>query len=143
MKINVKRDSIWVPDWEGNLELPEKDQIRFHHRFLTTDERDIYIYVEDIRIKDLKDITGEEDDRKWIQNKKGITKAVVTKIENLILVDEKGKETTIDTIDKFYEAPDAFPGLTMLLEGYCLGLVARVDSKNLEPLSGATSKATT
>ena len=143
MKINVKRDSIWVPDWEGNLDLPEKDQIRFHHRFLTTDERDIYIYVEDIRIKDLKDITGEEDDRKWIQNKKGITKAVVTKIENLILVDEKGKETTIDTIDKFYEAPDAFPGLTMLLEGYCLGLVARVDSKNLEPLSGATSKATT
>ena len=143
MKINVKRDSIWVPDWEGNLDLPEKDQIRFHHRFLTADERDTYIYVEDLRVKDFRDIEGKEDDRKVINDKKGITKAIVTKIENLITVDDKGKEETIDTIVKFYACPNAFPSLQSLLEDYCSNTTARVDSKNLEPLSGATSKATT
>ena len=137
MRINVKRNSIWIPDWEDNKKLPEKEQIRFHHRYLTTDERDIYIFVEDIQVKDLTATDGD-DNRKWVQNKKGITKAVITKIENLILVDEKGKETAIDNIEKFYSAPDAFPVLTVLLESYCLGLVARVDSKNSEPLSGAT-----
>lgn len=135
MRINVKKDSIWIPDWEDNKKLPEKDQIRFHHRFLTADERDIYVYVEDMQIKNL---TDKEDNRKWIQNKKGIAKAVITKIENLVFVDEKGKEEKIDTIEKYYASPDAIPALTYILESYCLGLVARVDSKNSEPLSGAT-----
>jgi len=140
MRINVKRDSIWTPDWEKNKKLPEKEQIRFHHRYLTTDERDIYIYVEDMKVVDL---TAEDDNRKWIQDKKGIAKAIVTKIENLTLVDEKGKEQHIDKIEQFYDAPDAFPALAMLLEGYCLSLVARQDSKNSEPPSGAASKDTT
>jgi len=99
MRINVKRDSIWTPDWEKNKKLPEKEQIRFHHRYLTTDERDIYIYVEDMKVVDL---TAEDDNRKWIQDKKGIAKAIVTKIENLTLVDEKGKEQHIDKIEQFY-----------------------------------------
>ena len=136
MKINVKRNSIWIPDWEDNKKLPEKEQIRFHHRYLTLDERDEFIYIESATVEQVQ--LEESGNRKFIQDKKGIAQRITTKIENLVMVDENGKEEKLDTIDKFYSAPDAFSELKVFYEAYCISLSARVDSKNSGAPSGAT-----
>lgn len=146
MKIHYKKSDIFVPEWNDNKKLPEGDQIKFHHKFLTTVERKTFIYWKDRTegqmaalsvIADIENMTQEEqykvlerDDRALVQNAEGIARAIVTKIENLEMEDEEGKVQKIDTIAKFYNAPDAYPALRAELEALCLRLSARADSKN-------------
>ena len=127
MKIHVRKENTFIPTWEGNDKLPKEEQIVFHHRYLKTGERREYIYLEDATMKDISE--GEVMNRKMVQNAQGITKAIVTKIDNLILVTD-GKEQKIETIEAFYETPDAFPGLLAEVEANMLNATAAVDSKN-------------
>ena len=147
MKIHYKKSDIFIPEWNDNKKLPPDEQIKFHHRFLTVEERKKYVYWDDYTEGQMTVLSAlaaaekmsideqvsalEKDDRKFVQDGKGIAKAIITKIEGLILVDEETKkEEKIDTIAKFYSALDAFPGLNFELEKYCLGASARADSKN-------------
>lgn len=146
MKIHYKKSDIFVPYWNDNKKEKPENQIKFHHRFLTVEERKRFVYWEDYTEGQITVISVlaaadklsvddqikalEKDDRKFVQNGMGIAKMIVTKIENLVLVDESGKEEKIDTIEKFYAAIDAFPGLRFELERYCLGVSAKADSKN-------------
>lgn len=147
MKIHYKKSDTFVPEWNDNKSLPEKDQVKFHHRFLTTEERSRFVYWEPYTegqvaklmaigsIDKMDEAEAEKAisraDRKYIQDSKGIAKTITTGIDNLILKDdEDGTEYTIDTIDKFYKAVDACPALRAEYEQYCLNLSAKVDSKN-------------
>ena len=143
MVINVKKEDIFIPEWNGNQDLPDAEQIKFYHRFLTTDERERYCYIKNFtegKMQRLFDIVQkpefdieayvENNDREVIRDKRGIAKAIVTKIENLVLENETGGKETVNTIEGFYNAPDAYSGLRAELEGYVLNLSAKVDSKN-------------
>ena len=146
MKIHYKKSDIFIPEWNDNKKLPEGEQIKVHHRFLTTLERKTFVYWKDrtegqmaalSAIANIDDMTQEDqykilerDDRALIQNSEGIARAIVTKIENLEMEDETGKVHKIETIDQFYKAPDAYPALRAEIEAKCLSMSARADSKN-------------
>jgi len=127
MKITARRENTYIPEWNGNVELPKEDQVVIHYRYLKTGERREYQRLEDVTLKNL----AEEDmlDRKVVQDAAGITKAIVTKIENLILVID-GTEEAVETVEDFYDAPDAFPELRSEVESFLLNETAAVDSKN-------------
>ena len=141
MVINVKKEDIFIPAWNGNRELPDAEQIKFYHRFLTTAERDKYLYWKNYtegqvaallsasNADDIDDFIAR-DDREYVQNRQGMARAIVTKIENLSLHYGDGSEEVVGTIEAFYKAPDAFAELRAELEAYVLTLSARVDSKN-------------
>jgi len=146
MKIHYKKSDIFIPEWNGNKKLPKEEQIKFHHRFLTTEERKSFVYWEDytegqmtilssLAVADKMTEKEQEnalakDDRRFVQDAKGIALAVVEKIENFSLVSEDNKETKITDIKTFYKGIDAYTNLRAELEQYCLGLSARADSKN-------------
>jgi hypothetical protein len=146
MKIYYRKDDIFIPTWEKNNELPQDDQIKFHHRYLSTAERKKFIYWENYTegqmltfstMNNADKMTQEEqvdalskNTRRFIQDAEGIARAVTTKIDGLEMVDPAGNVHKIDTIDKFYKAPDAFAALRAEYEAYCLTLSARGDSKN-------------
>jgi hypothetical protein len=145
MKIYYRKDDIFIPTWEKNNELPYDDQIKFHHRYLSTAERKKYVYWEDytegqvLAFTTMNNATMTQDEqvealakdtRRFVQDAEGIARTVTTKIEGLEMVDPAGNVHKIDTIAKFYNAPDAFSALRAEYEAYCLTLSARGDSKN-------------
>ena len=146
MQIHYKKSDIFIPEWNDNKKQPAGEQIKFHHTFISAGERDEFIYFEpftegkmqilySMSKPEMTDEDGEKvlekNDRKFIQDKQGIAKRVTTKIENLEMVDDENKKVhKIDTIEKFYDAPDAFPGLKGEYEAYCIELTARADTKN-------------
>lgn len=141
MEVRIKREDVWYPNWNGNLDLPESERVAFHHGFLTVEDRDRFQYLKPATQGQL--MTGKGLDREWIQDGKGIAKAVVTKIDNLTVVDGSTKNK-VDTIEKFYAQPDAFEELPMLLEAHLLDVTARIaESKNLTSGSDAGSSSTT
>lgn len=42
MVIEVRKEATFVPEWNGNRELPESEQIQVVHRFLTPGEKQKY-----------------------------------------------------------------------------------------------------
>lgn len=147
MKVQYKRNDIFIPEWNGNQTLPDNEQIKFHHRFLTVEERKKYIYLEPwtqggaTKVQSLIMDESLSEDQKWaqfadtnqrkfVQDARGIAKAITKSIDNLILVDEEGKENPIDTVEKLYGAVDAHAELVAEYEAHCLGITARADSKN-------------
>lgn len=142
MIINVKRANVFIPEFNGNRDLPDNEQIKFHHGFLTTEEREEFVYVKNFTqggVDKLVSLVGkdfdldtyaEANDREVVQDSKGIAKKITTKIENLVIEDESGAKETLDTIEKFYAAPDAFSHMRAEYESYVLNLSAKADSKN-------------
>jgi len=139
--INVKKEDIFIPEWNKNREQPDHEQIKIYHRFLSTAERERYIYLKNytegsaaklIASSDTDDMDDVfvEYSREFVQDSRGIAMAIITKIENLVLLYDDGREEEVSTIEAFYKTPDAFPGLRAELEGQMLNLSAKADSKN-------------
>jgi hypothetical protein len=45
-RINVSNEGRFVPEWEGNRDLPEEDQLYVEYTCLTHDERKKYVHFE-------------------------------------------------------------------------------------------------
>lgn len=127
MEINIQKNGFYIPKWRGNRELPEKEQIKFHYRFLSNDERDTYIYLQPVTLKQIDE--GNALDREYVQDGKGIAKAITTKIDNLNIVAD-GKKEQITDIDTFYSY--SFPLLASEYESRLLNVSQVVESKNAE-----------
>jgi hypothetical protein len=126
MKVEVLKEKTFEPRYRGNLKLPESERIRVFHRFLTPDERSRYIYTKPM------DIGSKSDGRiDYVQDEKGITKAIVTKIENYSIISD-GIEVKIDTADKLYTTPGVSPNLIVEIESYCLLASPEVQKVPLE-----------
>lgn len=99
MIIEVKNSDIFIPKYGGNDKLPEGEQVKVHHRFLLPGERKKYIYTQPVKVDKLK---GEVDSKvEVVQDEEGITRAIVTKIENLNI--KCGKKTVkVDSVEKMY-----------------------------------------
>ena len=127
MEIQINKFGSYVPKWRGNKTLPEKEQIKFHFRYLTNDERDQYIYLTPVTLKQIDE--GNALDRSYVQDGKGIAKAVTTKIENLV-INADGKKEEIKDIETFYKY--SFPLLASEYESHLLNVSQVVESKNAE-----------
>ena len=130
MKISLKQSDTFIPDYGDNLTLPEEDQIKFHFRFLGSATRQQYQYLEDIEItQELAEGSGQVGNRKLIQNAKGMTKAMVTRIDNLDIEYDDGTKAEVKDIAEFYTR--AMPVvLVALVEEHMLNATAEVDTKN-------------
>lgn len=88
MKLNLKLKDIYIPDWKGNKDLPEDEQIKITFRYITLADREV---LSD-KNASLMDITKKV----WDKN--------VEKIEGLeMTVDDKSVEFIPSMI---YELPD-------------------------------------
>ena len=131
MEIQIRKHGSYIPKWRGNRELSEKEQIVFHYRYLTNDERSDYIYLQPITLKQVSD--DDALNREYVQDGKGIAKTVTTKIDNLI-IDADGKKEEIKDIETFYKY--SFPLLAAEYETHLLNASQVIESKNSKSPSG-------
>lgn len=94
MKLTLSRKTTYIPEWNGNRDLPEDQQIKVRYRYLTTEERNDFI--------------AYAGDRSIASIAKDIFKSQVDSIENLEI--EIEKETVENpTPDQLLGMPDLYP----------------------------------
>ena len=99
MIIEVKNEDVFIPTFGGNDKLPDGEQIKVKHRFLLPGERKKYIYTKPMQIDK---ISGKLDSSvEYVQDEEGITKAIVTGLENFKIKVGK-KEVEIKTALDMY-----------------------------------------
>ncbi len=144
MKVNVSRQGIYIPKWEGNRKLEESDQMVVEHEFLSHEQRRRYVHVErpnysiEVAGKSDKEIEEQlENQTRMVQfkawdDKEDIAIACKPKIKNL--EDEDGN--AIDTWDKLLKAPQTKENqlsvLVAEITDYLSDLSKEKDSKNSE-----------
>jgi hypothetical protein len=127
--IEVKKEGVFIPKFGGNKTLPESEQIKVKHRFLTVGERDKYIYVKPVKVNQLKGTVDGESEA--IQDMKGIVLAIVTGIDNFELMVGK-KKVKVDTTEKLYNTEGVPNSLVKEIEIYMLNVSPVVDKSFLE-----------
>lgn len=120
MVIDVRNEATFVPTWNGNNELPESEQIRVVHRFLSPGEKQKYYYTEPI------ELSGDKPKSRYVQDLTGHVKAVVTKIENLT-ISVNGKEKKITTGNDLYNIAGVPYMLVAEVERYMMNAEPEVD----------------
>ena len=91
MKVSLKRGFDYVPVWNDNRDLPEKEQIVVHFKFLTGSD-----------IRECQDTSGNYDEEKeW--------SIICEKIDNL--EDDEGEVSSLDVLRK-----EGFAGLWLELK---------------------------
>lgn len=124
MIIEVKKEGVYIPTWKKNNELPETEQIRVTHRYFAPEERKKYIYTTPMQANKLTGAVGW--DVQYIQDEKGITKALVTGIENLTIMSGK-KKIEIKTAEEMYKTEGVPAGLVSDIESGMLIASPEVD----------------
>ena len=115
MRVTIEKRSKFNPKWNGNLNLPEDEQVIVHYDNLPWTERRKYQRSTDPKItvrnwdkKTDREIDRDVDDQlntaeiTVTTDHEGMTKAAHVKIDNL--ADQEGNP--IDTWDKLCAAPD-------------------------------------
>jgi hypothetical protein len=117
MLLTVERELVFEPEYKGNRDLPTDRRIRVVYRYLTAGEERKYRYFEPVEY-DLD--TGKQVNRrrKYIEDRAGIVRSVVIKIDNLSL--KVGDQVVkIDNGNKLYDYPVP-PELVLEIESYIL-----------------------
>lgn len=135
MIIEVKNKDVYIPSYSGNRELPDSEQIKVNHRFLLPGERQKYVYTKDVKVNKLEGTVDSNVEA--IQDMKGITKAIVTDIENLNIKCDK-KTIKVDTIEKMYITSGVPQKLVAEIEINMLLASPEVDDDFLEEPSAST-----
>ena len=91
MVISLSREDKYIPEWRGNRDLPEEEQIVFHFRYLNLEEREKFI-----KIVPAKSDGKEEGNFEFDFDKKAIFKTMTTKIVNLEIM-EGDKTVKLET----------------------------------------------
>ena len=135
MIIEVKNEDIFLPKYGGNKKLPDSEQIKVHHRFLLPGERHKYIYAKPVKVNKLEGTVDSLVDT--VQDEEGITRAIVTKIENLIIKCGK-KSIKVDTAEMMYSTSGVPKGLVAEIEVNMLLASPEVDTDFLSEPSPST-----
>lgn len=121
---------VFVPTWRENDQADPSDQIRFHYRAVTVSIKD------DLMPQEFSYAMGENGQmtpvmKFKIDQKKCLDK-LVTKIENLGYIDEKGTTVYITTVGQLWSAPsEMVSALIDEVFAFLNSLVtARIDEKN-------------
>jgi hypothetical protein len=124
MIVEVVKEKVYVPEWNGNRDLPEADQIKVYHRFLSPSERGKFFYRKPLRIK----VSGEtESSLEYVSDEAGFVKSVVTKIENYA-ISEDGDIKEIKTADQLYSTGGVHQMLVSEIEQALLNDSPQVDT---------------
>jgi hypothetical protein len=129
MKIEVKDREVFIPSWNGNKDAPESDQVKVHYKYLPQGDRSRYIRVE----KETKFSADGKPEMALYQDQAGLTKAMVTLVENLTV----GK-TEVKTANQLYETPGVPAALVAEIEGHMLSAEPEVDADFLPEPSPST-----
>jgi len=127
MIIDVVKEKVYVPEWNGNRELPEEEQIKVTHRFLSPTERKKYYNHEidsDYKVQPKLDPGGH-------------ARAVITKIENLS-INIGGAAKPIRTGADLYTTNGVPWRLTDEIETYLVKEDAEADTNPLQQPSPST-----
>ena len=133
MVIEVEKERVFVPVWNGNRELPESEQIRVTHRFPKAGERKQYIYTKNVQISS----GGEMRDLEYVQDEQGLVKLLVTKIAGLEIQTGK-KKVKVETGAELYDTPGVPVRLVTEIEQYILSASPEVDADFLSKQSPST-----
>lgn len=114
MRIEVAREKVYIPIYNGNRERPVSEQIRVFHRFLTPSERSTFV-----RLAPIKFLNGKMiEEREYIQDEEGIARCIIIKIENLEIA--IGDETVvIDSAAKLFDTASVPYELVQEIKLYC------------------------
>jgi hypothetical protein len=82
MKVQIKRTDTYVPKWNGNRKLPESEQVKVHYHFLSFEEQERLVKV--------------DENNKTVLNFAGGVASQVDTIDNLT-VEADGEEKAITT----------------------------------------------
>lgn len=126
MKIEVVKEKVFEPSYNGNMDLPGPERVRVYHRFLSAAERNKFIYTKPMKIGG-----AESGMVEFVQDEEGISRAIITKIENLEL-DLDGKSVKIETAKALFETEGIPSGLVREIEVYCLTATPEVDKLPLK-----------
>ena len=126
MIVEVLSEKVYIPKWNGNRELPEDEQIKVTHRFFKAGEKKKYIYMKNA-VVDV--VTNEVNSMvEFIVDSEGLTRTLVTKIENLQVHDNaKDKMVNVKTGNDLYTIPGVPEALVVELENYLQGASPEVD----------------
>jgi len=128
MIIQIKKTDVFIPDIEDNLEQPPSEQIKFHFRYASTEERKRYMHVKPMKFRTSKEINDSDMEVEYVQDGEGLAKATVTGIENLSVQNGDGAPKDIKTIAEFYKQP--MSKMATQLETHLLNANAVVETKN-------------
>lgn len=129
MKVELKKRDVFVPEWNGNKEQPEEEQIKFHHKYLGAARRKEFIYTKPLRFSSTKQ-NEQVAEAEYVQDGKGIALEVTEKIENLNVSVDGADEVAITDIKTFYKY--ALSDLAAEYEAYLISCNALADTKNLK-----------
>ena len=133
MVIEVEKEKVFVPTWNGNAELPESEQIRVTHRFPKAGERKKYIYTKNVQISS----GGEMRDLEYVQDEEGLVRLLVTKITGLEIKTGK-KSVKVESGADLYETPCVPQALVSEIEQRILRATPEVDADFLSCASPST-----
>lgn len=103
MIIEVKKENEFIPEWNGNRDENESEQIKVIYRYPTVTEKERFLYTKPVKVG--KDGEGEIE---FVQDSAGLAKTVIKRIENLTL-NIDGKEKQIKTASDLYSV-EGVPG---------------------------------
>ena len=132
MRVAIAKRGEFVPEWNGNRDLPEEEQVRVDYKFLSYEERSMHLKTKPIRMqmKDVDNLDGALAEIEYIQDKKGIALKSDVHVHNLETEDkDTGEIKVCKTMRDLYDSA-AFPELAIEIENHLLNANARVDSKN-------------
>lgn len=113
MRVKVSKSEVYIPEWRGNRQLDEDEQIEVHISFPK---------VKDFNsLRDFKMSMGENDRMFTFNLNYGkLFPKFITKIENLYACDDEGKEYPITNGQELADAGTEFEGLAQELGGYIM-----------------------
>lgn len=103
MIIEVKKENTFIPEWNGNRNESEDEQIKIVYRYPTVAEKERFLYTKPIKISE-----GGASEIEMVQDSQGLAKAIIKRVDNLTLwVDDKEKK--IKTATDLYSV-EGVPG---------------------------------
>jgi hypothetical protein len=122
MKVSVRKENVFVPEWNGNREESESEQIKVVYRYPTVTEKERFLYTKPIKV------TGEgAGEIEFVQDAQGLAKSIIKRVENLTL-DVDGKERQIKTANDLYSVEGVPSELVREIEIHLVNASPGVDS---------------
>jgi hypothetical protein len=124
MVVEVAKEKTFIPEWNGNKELAEEEQIKVVHRFLNAGEKQKYYYTKPIQISG----GGTETSMEYVQDMQGHAQAVIKRIENYSVQYQDGTVKEIKTAHDLYNTAGVSAALVAEIEGYLANADPTIDT---------------
>jgi hypothetical protein len=122
LKIEVKKENTFIPEWNGNRDESESEQIKVVYRYPTVAEKERFLYTKPIKVSE-----GGASEIEFVQDSQGLAKAIIKRVENLSL-EVDGKEKQIKTAGDLYSIEGVPSALVREIEMHLVNASPEVDA---------------